>query len=66
MEIMYTDRIRITHRLTPTCLYSHLPMEILYKNTILLIKGAKQPHHHIRQSVEIRSDLAWWKLFAAS
>jgi len=31
-----------------------------------LIKGAKQPHHHIRLSVEIRSDLAWWKLFATS
>ena len=27
---------------------------------------AKQQHHHIRLSVEICSDLAWWKLFAAS
>ena len=35
-------------------------------NAILLIKGAKQTHHHIRLSVEIRSYLAWWKLFAAS
>ena len=26
---------------------------------------AKQLHHHIRLSVEIRSDLAWWKLFAS-
>ena len=22
-------------------------------------------HHHIRLSVEIQSDLAWWKLFAS-
>ena len=36
------------------------------RNAIPLLKMAKQQHHHIRWSVEIRSDLAWWKLFATS
>ena len=42
------------------------PGRSFMRNAIPLIKGAKQPHHHIRLSVEIRSDLALWKLFAAS
>jgi len=36
------------------------------RNVIPLVKGAKQPPHHICLSVELHSDLAWWKLFAAS
>ena len=34
------------------------------RNAIPLLKMAKQQHHHIRLSAEIRSDLTWWKLFA--
>ena len=42
------------------------PGRTFLRNAIPLLKMAKQQHHHIRLSVEIRSDLAWWKLFAAS
>jgi len=42
------------------------PGRSFMRNAIPLVKGAKQPHHHIHLSVELRSDLVWWKLFAAS
>ena len=41
------------------------PGRTFLRNAIPLLKMAKQQHHHIRLSVEIRSDLAWWKLFAS-
>ena len=34
------------------------------RNAITLLKVAKCQHHHIRLSAELRSDLAWWRLFA--
>ena len=41
------------------------PGRTFLRNAIPLLKMAKEQHHHIRLSVEIWSDLAWWKLFAS-
>ena len=41
------------------------PGRTFMQNVIPLLKVAKCQHHHIRLSVELRSDLAWWRLFAS-
>ena len=41
------------------------PGRTFLRNAIPLLKMATKQHHHIRLSVEIRSDLAWWKLLAS-
>ena len=40
------------------------PGRTFMRNAIPLLKVAKCQHHHIRLSTELRSDLAWWRLFA--
>lgn len=35
------------------------------RQIITLLSVAKQPHHHIRLNNSFRSDLAWWRVFAA-
>ena len=34
------------------------------RSAIPLLKVAKCQHHHIRLSTDLRSDLAWWRIFA--
>ena len=41
------------------------PGRTFMRNAIPLLKVAKCQHHRIRLSVELRSDLAWWRLFAS-
>ena len=40
------------------------PGRSFMRSAIPLLKVAKCQHHHIRLSTELRSDLAWWRIFA--
>ena len=41
------------------------PGRSFLRRMIAFLSMAKQAHHHIRLNWQFRSDLAWWKLFAA-
>ena len=41
------------------------PGRSFLRRAISLISVAKQPHHHIRLNEEFRSEVKWWKAFAA-
>jgi len=41
------------------------PGRSFLRRAIALLSRAKQRHHHIRLNAEFRSDLKWWKTFAA-
>ena len=40
------------------------PARTFMRSAIPLLKVAKCQHHHIRLSTDLRSDLAWWRIFA--
>ena len=40
------------------------PGRTFMRSAIPLLKVAKCQHHHIRVSTDLRSDLAWWRIFA--
>ena len=41
------------------------PGRSFLRRAISLLSITKQPHHHIRLNAEFRSDIKWWKAFAA-
>ena len=41
------------------------PGRTFLRQVISMLSIAKQPHHHIRLNAEFRSDVKWWKAFAA-
>lgn len=41
------------------------PGRSFLRRAIALLSVAKQPYHHIRLTKDFRSDLMWWKVFAA-
>ena len=42
------------------------PGRTFLRQVIALLSVAKQPHHHIHLNAAFRSDLTWWRIFAAS
>ena len=42
------------------------PGRTFLRQVIALLNVAKQPHHHIRLNAAFRSDLTWWRIFAAN
>jgi len=65
-KIMHSKGVGIPYQNSPTSLYSYPAREVFLHQAIPLLKMAKKQHHNIHLSVEIKSDLAWWKLFASS